>query len=314
MNNNESTVLSIVIPLFNEEGNVPPLIKALEEAVAGIDKTYEVILVDDGSSDKTWSRIESAAQSNANIKGIKLSRNFGHQHALVAGLAHAKGAAIISMDGDLQHPLSLIKDLLEKWEQGYQVVNTFREDAKVASFFKRITSRYFYKIFSILTDVPMSPGSSDFRLLDRRVLDNLLKFQDVDIFLRGAVNWLGFSTVTIPYQAAKRFSGDSKYSLRKMFQFAKGSLISFSTKPLIIGVWIGVITSFLSFVEIIYIIFQYSQGQTVPGWASTIGVLSFLFGILFIILGIIGTYIARIHMALQARPKFVTSKLVNIED
>jgi dolichol-phosphate mannosyltransferase len=128
------------------------------------------------------------------------------------------------------------------------------------------------------------------------------------------VIWLGFSTVTIPYKAAKRFSGDSKYSLSKMFQFAKGSLISFSTKPLIIGVWIGIITSFLSFLEIIYIIYQYTQGETVPGWASTIGVLSFLFGILFIILGIIGTYIARIHLALQARPKFVTSKLVNIEE
>ena len=314
MNDNESTVLSIVIPLFNEEGNVAPLIKELEKAVSNIGKTYEVILVDDGSSDGTWSNIELAAQSNANVKGVKLARNFGHQPALVAGLAHSEGEAIISMDGDLQHPPALIKELLDKWEQGYQIVNTFREDAKVASFFKRITSRYFYKVFSILTDVPMSTGSSDFRLLDRRVLNNLLKFQDVDIFLRGAVNWLGFSTVTIPYTAAKRFSGDSKYSLRKMFQFAKGSIISFSTKPLIIGVWIGLITSFLSFAEIIYIMLQYSQGQTVPGWASTIGILSFLFGILFIILGIIGTYIARIHVALQARPKYVTSKVVNIEE
>ena len=314
MNNNESTVLSIVIPLFNEEGNVAPLIKELEKAVSKIDKKYEVILVDDGSSDGTWSNIELAAQSNANVKGVKLARNFGHQPALVAGLAHSEGEAIISMDGDLQHPPALIKELMEKWEQGYQIVNTFREDAEVASFFKRITSRYFYKVFSILTDVPMSPGSSDFRLLDRRVLNNLLKFQDVDIFLRGAVNWLGFSTVTIPYKAAKRFSGDSKYSLRKMFQFAKGSIISFSTKPLIIGVWIGLITSFLSFAEIIYIMIQYSQGQTVPGWASTIGILSFLFGILFIILGVIGTYLARIHVALQARPKYVTSKVVNIEE
>ena len=314
MNDNESTVLSIVIPLFNEEGNVAPLIKELEKAVSNIGKTYEVILVDDGSSDGTWSNIELASQSNANVKGVKLARNFGHQPALVAGLAHSQGEAIISMDGDLQHPPALIKELLDKWEQGYQIVNTFREDAEVASFFKRITSRYFYKVFSILTDVPMSTGSSDFRLLDRRVLNNLLKFQDVDIFLRGAVNWLGFSTVTIPYKAAKRFSGDSKYSLRKMFQFAKGSIISFSTKPLIIGVWIGLITSFLSFAEIIYIMIQYSQGQTVPGWASTIGILSFLFGILFIILGVIGTYIARIHVALQARPKYVTSKVVNIEE
>ena len=233
--------LSIVIPLYNEEGNIERLIIKLVPIVESINVTYEIILVDDGSKDNTWEKIQLASKKNKNIKGISLSRNFGHQHALLAGLQYSKGEAIISMDGDLQHPPDLVPAMFNEWEKGYEIVNTLREDEQVTSFYKRITSQYFYKFFSIMTGVLISEGSSDFRLLDRLVLENLLKFQDEDLFLRGAVNWMGFSQITIPFKVKKRFSGTSKYTLNKMIKFAKGAIISFSTKPLIIGVWIGLV-------------------------------------------------------------------------
>jgi len=305
--------ISIVIPLFCEEGNVRQLIGRLLRATQGIAESFEIILVDDGSRDRTWTQIEAEAENNKLVKGIRLSRNFGHQHALLAGLSHASGRAIISMDGDLQHPPEFIPQLIKKWREGYAIVNTSRDDVEVTPLFKRITSKYFYRFFSFMTDVKMSEGSSDFRLLDRRVLDNLLKFKDVDLFLRGAVQWLGFSQATLPYKAEMRHSGTSKYSLWKMLMFSRSAIISFSTKPLILSVWLGFVTCVLAFVEIIYIVIQYLRGSTIVGWASTLSVLGFLFGVLFIILGIMGTYLARIHMALQNRPRFIAQRTVNFE-
>lgn len=306
-----NTYLSIVIPLFNEEDNVDFLLRTLEDTLQPLNVSYEIILVDDGSSDNTWGKIK---QSSTRVKGIKLARNFGHQHALLAGLSSAKGQAIISMDGDLQHPPSLIQEMIEKHKEGNLVINTCRHDAEVASLFKRKSSSLFYKLFSFLTDVPMAPGTSDFRLLDRIVLDQLLQLKDVDLFLRGAVEWLGFPSVTIPYAAGKRLAGVSKYPLSKMIKFAKGSIISFSTKPLVLGLWLGVITSILAFMEIIYIIYQVFTGNTVAGWASTVGITSFLFGVLFIMLGIIGIYLARIHVALQNRPRFIIQESTAKQD
>jgi len=306
--------LSVVIPLFNEEKNVNALLKILVDNLQPLDVGYEIILVDDGSIDNTWEKIRHSSTVDANVKGVKLARNFGHQHALFAGLSSAKGQAIISMDGDLQHPPSLIQEMLEKHKEGNLVVSTYRNDTEVASLFKRKTSSLFYKIFSFLTDVPMTSGSSDFRLLDRIVLDQLLQLKDVDLFLRGAVEWLGFPSVTIPYTASERFSGVSKYTLSKMVNFAKGSIITFSTKPLVLGIWLGAITSALAFLEIIYILYQVLHGETVAGWASTVGITSFLFGVLFIMLGIIGTYLARIHVALQNRPRFIVTELTDKQD
>jgi dolichol-phosphate mannosyltransferase len=305
MSQMESVHLSIVVPLFNEQDNVEILVTTLIKELQAIGRTFEIILVDDGSSDKTWERIDA---QKAHVVGIKLSKNFGHQHALLAGLTVSRGKAIISMDGDMQHPPTFLRHLVDKHDDGYLIVNTKRNDIQVASAFKRTTSKLFYKVFSFLTDVSMEQGSSDFRLIDRVVLDELLQLKDRDLFLRGAVEWLGFKSITLEYEAAERFSGESKYPLKKMLKFAKGSIVSFSTKPLVIGIWMGLITSLLSFIELIYILIQVIKGETVPGWASTLGIISLLFGVLFIILGIIGMYLARIHTALQNRPRFIIEK------
>jgi dolichol-phosphate mannosyltransferase len=305
--------VSIIVPLFSEVGNVRPLIERLLGVMNQLNVTFEIILVDDGSLDGTWAAVEEEGNNNSHVRAIRLSRNFGHQHALLAGFAHCRGRAVISMDGDLQHPPETIPKMIDKWREGYAIVNTYREDSDVSSVFKRITSKYFYKLFSLMTDVDVSEGSSDYRLVDRIVLDNMLGFKDVDLFLRGATQWLGFSKATVPYKAEKRFSGESKYGLWKMMRFSRSAIVSFSTKPLIVSVWIGFVTSILALIEIVYIVIQYLAGNTVAGWASTLGVLSLLFGVLFVILGIIGMYLARIHTALQNRPRFVIQKLVNFD-
>ena len=275
--------------------------------------TFEIILVDDGSPDGTWAVLEEEGRNDCHVKAIRLSRNFGHQHALLAGFAHCRGRAVISMDGDLQHPPEIIPKMIDKWREGHEIVNTYRDDSDVSSVFKRIASKYFYKLFSMMTEVNISEGSSDFRLVDRIVLDNMLAFKDVDLFLRGATQWLGFSKTTVPYKAEERFSGESKYSLWKMIRFSRSAIVSFSTKPLIVSIWIGFVTSILALIEIVYIVIQYFIGNTVAGWASTLGLLSLLFGVLFVILGIIGTYVASIHTALQNRPRFVIQKLINFD-
>lgn len=307
-------VLSIVVPLYNEEGNVQYLVEGVEKVLSELGKSYEIILVDDGSHDSTWKEIKKIGYNDPRIKGLSLSRNFGHQHALLAGLHFSSGDAIISMDGDLQHPPEIIKSMFHAWLNGYKIVNTIRIADMSTSLFKKMSSKYFYNIFSMLCGVPISEGSSDFRLIDRQVLESIIDFNDTDLFIRGIINWVGFPATSITYQARKRLSGSTKYNLLKMLKFATGALVSFSTIPLKVGIWVGIITSILSFMELIYVVIQYLQGATVPGWASTIAITSFFFGILFILIGIIGVYIARIHESMKNRPKFLISEKVNFTD
>ena len=297
--------LSIVIPVFNEVESIDKLYSCLTEVLTTIGESYEIILVDDGSSDGTIAKIRSFDDPTVNL--ISFIRNFGHQAAIHAGLDYAKGEVVITMDGDLQHPPEVIPKLLEQYIQGYEVVNTHRIDSQNTGFLKKITSRLFYSFFSFLTGVKLSSGSSDFRLISRNVLKHLTSFADVDLFLRGAIEWLGYEATTIPFNAGDRFAGKSKFSIRKMYGLAMGSIVSFSIKPLILSIWIGLCTSLVAFIEILYVIYIWYQGHTVPGWASIMGVTSLLFGILFIILGIIGLYLSRIHMALQQRPRYIVA-------
>ena len=297
--------LSIVVPLYNESGNISALADRINTVLQQLDMITEVILVDDGSHDKTWANISEQSSRYSNFHGLKLSRNFGHQHALAAGLTSARGKAIISMDGDLQHPPELILDMVSAWKKGNKIVNTQRIDKEVFGPFKRSSSRLFYHLFSALTDVKMSPGTSDFRLVDRDVVKTILTFGDIDLFWRGAIQWVGYPNTSLPYHAEERHSGKSKYSLKKMVDFASGAIVSFSTMPLKIGIWLGLFTALFAFVELTYVLYSYMAGNTVPGWASVVGIISMLFGIMFICLGLIGVYVARIYASLQNRPRFI---------
>jgi len=299
-------LISVVVPVFNEQDNVAQLVERLTNALDSLGNSYEVLLIDDGSRDATWIRIaDAAAHYHPRLRGLRLARQFGHQAALLAGLSRARGQAVVSMDGDLQHPPELIPELVKAWKQGAAVVETRRHYNAQTSRFKKLSSALFYQFFSLVSEIDMKEGRSDFRLIDRRVLDQVLAFQQSDIFLRGVVSWLDFPSTTIEFEAANRLHGDSKYTLQSMLRFARGGIVAFSTKPLRVGLALGLVTSALAFVELCYIMAQYVLGHTVPGWASTLGLLVFLFGVLFVILGVIGGYVGLIYIMLQHRPPYV---------
>lgn len=297
--------LSIVVPMYFEEGNVEPMVTALLDVLQPMQISYEIILVNDGSTDGTWPAIAAVAERVPAVRGICLSRNFGHQNAVFAGLNSAVGRAVISMDGDLQHPPSLIPEMYSAWLAGNEVVETKRGESTDTSFFKRTTSLLFYRVFSLLSGIPMSAGTSDFRLMDAKVVAAVCAMNDSDLFLRGIAHWVGFNRTTLPYQAAVRHSGKTKYSLARMIRFASASLISFSTIPLRIGIWVGLATSVVAFLELAYIVIRWMRGDVVPGWASTLTIISFMFGVLFILVGIIGAYLASLFETMKNRPRYL---------
>lgn len=305
--------LSVVIPAYNEQGNLLELYATLLPILSGLKMNWEIIFSDDGSHDGTWHEIEQLHQKDPRVKGVQLSRNFGHQYALMAGLAHACGEAIISMDADLQHPPNMIPSLIEQWRRGYKLVHTRRLDPANLGRFKRWSSNLFYGLFSLLSGVPMASGMADFRLLDRQVLTEILHFREDGLFLRGIVQWVGYESIILPYQCQERFSGTSKYTLRKMIKFAWTGITSFSVIPLRLGIYIGILTSMLAFAEMAYAIgMRLFTNTVVPGWASGVAIVSFLFGILFILLGLLGEYIGRILIEVRRRPRFLVSERIGI--
>ena len=283
-------VLSVVVPVLNEEKNIPLLYQQLVETMQPLAEGFELIFADDGSRDESWLAVTALAEKDPRVRGVRLSRNFGHQYALVAGLETARGEAVIMMDCDLQHPVEMIPVLLERWRSG----------------FKQWTSRGFYRLFSYLSGVNLRPGLADFRLLDRQALQELLRFSEEGLFLRGLTEWIGFPSCVVPYQSGKRINGRSQYSLRKMISFAWKGVSSFSVMPLRIGIIIGLMGSLISVCGIFYAFWGKIFGQgTVPGWASTLMVISLLFFILFVYLGILGEYVGRIIIEVRRRPRFI---------
>ena len=295
-------------PLFNEVGNVGHLVERVTSTLRSLPYPYEIVLVDDGSSDGTWEAITAISATNPAVRGIRLSRNFGHQFALLAGLNAARGDAVVSLDGDLQHPPEAIPELVSRWKQGFKIVLTRRRDSHTVTRFKKATSKYFYRVFSLLADSEITEGTSDFRLLDRVPLQQLLQFRDSRPFLRASVNLLGFPKTVVDIDVGKRLSGQSKYPIRAMLRFARQGLISHSSAPLRFGIWIGLATSLLAFAELLYIVIQVILGDAVPGWASAVGVTSLLFGILFLNFGVLGVYVADIHALLKHRPLYIVAE------
>jgi dolichol-phosphate mannosyltransferase len=298
--------ISLILPAYNEGGNLSAAYRELREVLEGLGLTWEIIVADDGSTDGTWAEVVALHQADQRLKGVQLSRNFGHQYALLAGLHHARGDALITMDADLQHPAALIPLLCERWKEGYKIVNTLRRDPPNTSRLKRATSALYYSLFSALSGVPMRRGMSDCRLLDRQAVDELLLFDEAGPFLRGLVMWLGYPVAWVPFDCRERLHGRSKYSLKKMILFALDGVTSFSITPLRFGVVIGLATSLLAFTELVYaVVMKLGFGHTVPGWASAVSVISFLFGVLFILLGLIGEYLGRVLLEVRRRPRYL---------
>ncbi len=300
-------MISIVIPAYNEERNLEAFYANVREVLnAAGDSEWELVIVDDGSKDGTWHTICALSAADVRVRGVRLSRNFGHQSALMAGLAAARGRAVIMMDADLQHPPALLPQLMRKWREGFQVVHAVRRDPPNLSWFKRTTSKLYYRLFTFMSGVEIEPGSADFCLLDRQVLDEVLKFEEDGLFLRGLVHWVGYATASVPFDCGERYAGSSKYNLRKMLTLGWHGVSSFSLVPLRIGIAIGLLSSTLAFVGTGYaIVGWWVDDAIVPGWASSVAISSFLFGVLFAFLAVLAEYVGRIVVEVRRRPRFL---------
>jgi len=299
--------LSLVIPTFNEEGNVQRLYNEILLVLKQLQiSTYEVIFIDDGSSDQSLQCIEALRAQDTNVHYLQFSRNYGHQHALKAGLDHARAAAVISLDADLQHPPALIADMVQLWRQGAEVVYTRRNDKQNVGLFKKLSAKAFYWLANRLSEVPIEEGTADFRLLDRKVVDAIKTFKESHLFLRGLIPTLGFKQVALDYEPAVRFSGQSKYSLGKMFHFAINGITSSSAKPLYFSIYLGLFFAFLAFVYGCYAIYiAVFTDAAITGWTSLIASVLFIGGIQMILIGIVGIYLGKLFVQSKQRPTYI---------
>ena len=302
--------VSVVVPCYNEESGISELYRQLTDVLAAY-SVYEILFVDDGSHDQTVSTIEALAAKDKRVKLIELSRNFGHQFALKAGLDHATGDCVISLDADLQHPPRLIPELIKKWQEGHEVVYTIRNDTAKTSFFKRLTARLFYWIAKKLSSVEVHPGAADFRLLDRAVVEVLKECRENYLYLRGLVSWAGFRQTFVEYTPNERFAGKTKYSTRKMIRFALAGITSFSIRPLQLSLVLGTLIAGLAFLYGLYVLYIYAfTDKAVAGWASTTASVLFIGGIQLIVLGILGEYTGKNFMESKKRPAYVVRRKV----
>jgi polyisoprenyl-phosphate glycosyltransferase len=299
--------ISVVIPAHNEEANLPVLLDEIRSALpAGL---HEIIVVDDGSTDGSLEVIKAESEADPRIKYIGLSRNFGHQTALRAGLRGASGDCVITMDADLQHPPRLLADMVAKWEEGFKIVLTVRKDVENVSGFKRLTAALFYWLMNAVSDVSIDPGSADFRLLDRKAVNVINDLSEQDFFLRGIIPWVGFPVAKICYAPDPRLYGSTKYSLRKMISFALTGVIANSMQPLRLATILALFIASLSALYAVYAVGIFlTLGRVVPGWTSVALVVSLIGALQLFVLGVLGEYVGRILRETRKRPGYVISQ------
>lgn len=299
-------VYSVVIPVYNEEESLPELVRRLTPVLDQLDGPAEVILVDDGSRDRSAILIEAIHRTDPRFKVLRLSRNFGHQAATSAGLDFASGEAVIVMDADLQDPPETILDLVKRWREGYDVVYAIREERRDETWFKRVTANLFYRLLRRLADIDIPANTGDFRLIDRRALDAFRALPETQRFVRGMFAWVGFDQTSVSYVRPGRFAGKTKYHFPKMLRLAKDAIISFSEVPLRLALQLGFVVSAASCgVGVFAIAAKLSGIYTVSGWTSMTVVVSFVGGIQLMVLGVIGEYIARINYEVKRRPLYL---------
>jgi polyisoprenyl-phosphate glycosyltransferase len=309
MNNTEPKVraegkLSIVIPAYNEEKNVHAVFSAVRAALPG-SEICEVIFVDDGSSDTTSEQIRRLRQQDSLVRLIRFGRNFGQQAALLAGLELARGAAVITLDCDLQHPPELLPRMVDAWHHGAKVVQMVRTETTGASSFKTFTSRVFYRFLNVFSEAPVVSGAADYQLLDRAVVDGILLFKDRYPFVRGLVSWLGFPATRIEYTAPPRHAGKSGYSLKKMVRLSLQAVMGLSSMPLRLSFYFGLFTALFCVLYAAYAIGELISGKAVQGWTSMIVMVTFLGAIQLVSIGIVGEYLARVYDQSRGVPRYV---------
>jgi len=311
--NNTDNFISVVVPVYNEQENLPVLITRLVDVLKNY-RRYEVVFVNDGSVDLSETIIRENAAKNSSIKLINLSRNFGHQTAISAGIFHASGDAVLIMDGDLQDPPEIIPQFVDKWKEGYDVVYAIRQKRK-ENIFKRFAYFSFYRILRKISDIEIPLDSGDFSIMDRKIVDLMNSFPERNRFVRGVRAWLGFKQIGLAYQRDGRFAGRPKYSFSALFKLSYDGIISFSKRPLQIASYLGITMTVVAFVGILYLLFlKIFFGIALQGWTSLFIVVIFIGGIQTLMIGIIGEYIGRIFDEVKGRPYFLVKELVNVDD
>ena len=299
-------MISVIMPAYNEAGSLRQVVLDVDTVLR--DWSHEIVIVDDGSTDSTWQEIQKLRADRSDIRGVRLTRNFGHQAALVAGLKAATGAAVIMMDADGQHPAELLPAFVRQWQAGSPIVQAVRTTSD-AGWGKRLTSRVFYRFWSALSGVPIVSGAADFRLLDRRVVDTLLDSGGSLIFLRGLIPWLGYPISYVPFSARTRIAGHTGYTWRRMLRLSVDGLTAFSVVPLRISMALGISMSIVSLVYLCYIVLVWIfSNRVVSGWASTAGLVSLVGGIQLFTIGVLGEYVGRIFLRTTDRPQFIVAE------
>jgi polyisoprenyl-phosphate glycosyltransferase len=308
----ELELLSVVAPVFNEQELIEAFHERVCDALDGI--AFELVLVDDGSRDETPRLLAEIAARDPRVRVVELSRNFGHQTALTAGLDHARGDAVAMMDADLQDPPELLPAMLEHWRAGTDVVYAVRRRREGETRFKLTTARWFYKLFDALADVPLEPDSGDFRLLDRAPLDALLSMRERSRFLRGMTVWIGYTQTAVPYERDARYAGETKYTLRRMLSFSLDAISSFSHRPLQLATLIGFLCATVAFVAIPVVVALRLVGSYLPGFGTVTIVVLLLGGLQLMAIGLIGEYLGRIYDEVKGRPLYLVRARLNMPE
>ena len=307
----EKSKVSFVIPVFNEEQSLSGLYSRLKAVIDQQGLSYEIIMVDDGSTDTSIFEIHKLNEKDHHVKLISFSRNFGHMIALSAGLDYASGDAVITLDADLQHPPEIIPKLIEKWQGGAEVVNTVRKEASSTGFIKKITAGFFYWLINKIARINLTANTADYRLLDRKVVATLKTLKERSRFIRGLVSWVGFKQAFIEYHADERVAGKTKYSFSKMVSFAIDGITSFSAVPLRLATYLGLIMSFFSFLYIVYAIYiRFFTSRAIAGWTSVMVAVLLIGSVQLVFLGIIGEYLSRVFDETKKRPLYIVSKKI----
>ena len=306
-------LISVVVPMYYEEKVVGECYRRLSEVMNNVKYNYELIFVNDGSKDRTLKMLKELAKEDNRIKIIDFARNFGHQIAVTAGIKEAHGDAVIIIDADLQDPPELIVDMIDKWENGYEVVYAKRKKREGETFFKVLTAKYFYKILNVMSDIEIPKDTGDYRLMDRKAVDVFNSMPEKNRFVRGMVSWIGFNQTYVEFVRAERFAGETKYPLKKMLKLAEDGIVSFSNKPIKIIGGIGLLFVTIFFIQIIYAICNTMFGNRVSVIFYLSSYISLIAGIILVAMSVLGTYIGKIFDESNGRPLYIIREKVNFE-